>query len=122
MSYVETRIQEAQFFVFSEDMPVKEYFLNKGQENIHIVNIAVPDKDIVEWGLLSQCRHHIITNSTYSWWSAFAADYVDKQVFIPEKELYLQRENADVYLREGERYGDEHYNNYFLPEYEVLPL
>ncbi len=122
MEFVASKIEGAEFYIFSEDMPVKEHFRSKGQDNIHVVTVDVPDKDIVEWGLLSQCRHHIITNSTFSWWSAFAADYDDKQIFIPEKALYLQRENADIFLSEGQKYGDDHYFNYFPPEYQVLPL
>ncbi len=122
IEYAASQIENAQFFIFSEDDQVKAYFKDAGQSNIHIVNICVPDKDIVEWGLLAQCRHHILTNSTFSWWSAFAADYEDKQVFIPEKELYLQRENADIFLGKDQKYGDAHYTNYFPPDWYVIPV
>lgn len=107
------------FFIFSEDEGVKEFFRQKGKHNIRIVTLQSKNKDMMEWHLLSMCHHHVVTNSTYSWWSAFAADYPDKRVFIPDMKQYLERENADIY-RGKDPYGEEHYLNYFLPEYEVI--
>ncbi len=107
------------FYIFSEDEGVKEFFRQKGQKNIRIVTLQSKNKDMMEWHLLSTCHHHVVTNSTYSWWSAFAADYPDKRVFIPDMKQYLERENSDIF-RGKDLYGEEHYLNYFLPEYEVI--
>lgn len=112
-------LEDPVFYIFSEDDFVKNYFEEKHEKNIKIVSLNCDNKDMMEWHLLSCCHHHVITNSTYSWWSAFAADYSDKRVFIPTEEEYLQRENADIYRGEVP-YGIEHYKEYFLPKYEVL--
>lgn len=118
--YINGIIENPVFYIFSEDDVVKTYFEEKKQKNIRIVTLNCENKDMMEWHLLSQCHYHVVTNSTYSWWSAFVADYPGKRVFIPQMDEYLKRENADIY-RGSKLYGKEHYTEYFLPEYEVLP-
>lgn len=122
ISYIEKIIPKATFFILSEDQWVKERFRKLNKRNIDIIDLDIHNRDIIEWYVISQCKHHIITNSTYSWWAAFAGSYEKKRVFIPNEELYMQRENADIFLDKDVSYKKEHYVNYFLPSYEVLPF
>ena len=34
---------------------------------------------------MSMARHHIIANSSYSWWAAWLADQADQHVIMPER-------------------------------------
>lgn len=118
--HLRTTLENPVFYVFSEDDSVKDYFAGKNDRNIRIVTLNCKNKDVMEWHLLSKCHHHVLTNSTYSWWSAFAADYPGKRVFIPQMDEYLMRENADIF-KGSKKYGEQHYRDYFPKEYEVLP-
>ena len=41
--------------------------------------------DIEEMAIISHCKHHIIANSTYSWWSAYINPDPDKIVCYPDE-------------------------------------
>lgn len=121
IEYVRKQLNNPTFFILSQDDEVIKHFTNYS-DNVKIINFNCKNKDIMEWYALSQCKHHIITNSTYSWWAAYISDYSGKRVFVPDSDLYLEKENAATYKSESVRYGLSHYHNYFLPEYEVIPF
>jgi hypothetical protein len=77
-------VPDAVFFVFSDDIPwvrknlqiiYPHYFIdhNKGKQNF------------VDMQLMSMCKHHIIANSTFSWWGAWLNKYEHKMVIAPAK-------------------------------------
>lgn len=80
------------FFYFFTDEP--DYVKDKFQ--------AIKNKEIVSHGeansildmeLMSACRHHIVSNSTFSWWSAFLDD--QREITIAPK--YSIKKSDGVY-------------------------
>lgn len=51
--------------------------------------------------LMSQCRHHIIANSTFSYWGAMLAHHDNQTVIAPKK--WFIWENPDIFPEEWER-------------------
>lgn len=70
------------FFVFSDDMEwCKENFSNL--DNFIFVLHDIDD-EIADLWLMSQCKHHIIANSSFSWWGAWLSKADDnKRVYAP---------------------------------------
>jgi len=66
---------DADFLFFSDDMDwVKENFVG---ENIKYSN---SNSAIVDFAMVTLCDHHILANSSFSWWSAWLNHSPDKKV------------------------------------------
>lgn len=86
IEYMKEQTKNPLFVFFSDDMTwVRE-------------NISIGDAIYVEhnrtldaWQdmfLMTQCRHHIIANSTFSWWGAWLNERTDKIVVAPKRWWY----------------------------------
>lgn len=42
------------------------------------------DNDYAEFVLMSRCKHHILANSSFSWWASYLNKNPDKTVFAPQ--------------------------------------
>jgi len=72
------------FFIFSDDLAwVKENF--EFIENKVFIELGEEIPDYEELYLLSQCKHNIIANSSFSWWGAWLNQNPDKIVIAPEQ-------------------------------------
>ncbi|HBS26846.1 MAG TPA: hypothetical protein DD827_06940 [Gammaproteobacteria bacterium] len=87
MDYYDTAMrllssQNSTFVIFSDDMTwVKEKFYSSDYPLLFVdgVHSGVEDQR-----LLSMCHHHIIANSTFSWWGAWLGNAKDKKVVAPK--------------------------------------
>jgi hypothetical protein len=76
-----------QIFIFSDD-------IEWCKENLQIENATFADtgSDYVDLCVMSMCNHHIIANSSYSWWGAWLNPSETKRVIAPKiLILLLQR-------------------------------
>ena len=83
IAYLSERVNQPLFFVFSDDIAwVKENLVldYQYQHVLHNVNTL----DYVDLILMSQCQHHIIANSTFSWWGAWLNPSPEKIVIAPQ--------------------------------------
>ena len=74
----------AVFFIFTDDKEwCKSHFRGP---NFFTVDLSEDENtDIAEMLLMSRCKHHIIANSSFSWWAAWLNDNPSKIVIAPEK-------------------------------------
>ena len=96
MEKVKHQIENPIFYLATTDNKIIDEF--KKYENIRIVDTTGENKDINDWLCLKECKHHIITDSTYSWWAAYLSDSKDKKVFSATLEEYsgFQKHNCDI--------------------------
>ena len=93
ISYIKKRVKGAHFFVFSDDPKyAKEKY--KGSD-FTIVNINRGKDSFYDMYLMSQCKHNICANSTFSFWGARLNQYQKKYMIRP-----LKQKNCDWYVPE----------------------
>ncbi|MDB4178788.1 alpha-1,2-fucosyltransferase [Amylibacter sp.] len=71
------------FIVFSNDEKYARELLN--DTNFTIVNWNQGELSFRDMFLMSQCKHNIIANSSFSWWSAWLNNNKNKVVISPKK-------------------------------------
>lgn len=81
------KVQEPVFFLFSDDVEYAEEFAKKFLEKLnydfYIENSGNPVWEKLR--LMSNCKHFIISNSTFSWWCQFLSTNDNKVVVSPKK-------------------------------------
>lgn len=83
MAMVESHISKPKYFVFSNDLIwAKKNLTSRHELNFVDGNAFEPVEDL---RLMSSCRHHIIANSTFSWWAAWLSDVQESIVVAPKK-------------------------------------
>lgn len=88
-------ISQPVFYVFSDDIEWCKSHLDLDSTFIYIENNS-PESDL--W-LMSHCKHHIIANSTFSWWGAWLGQHSQQVVISPEPWFEIpQRHTIDPSL------------------------
>lgn len=84
ISVIKEKVDNPQFYVFTDNPQwVKENFKDLDYTLVE-GNPAVGYGSHFDMQLMSVCKHNIISNSTYSWWSAFLNKNENKIVIVPE--------------------------------------
>ncbi|MDR2481142.1 MAG: alpha-1,2-fucosyltransferase [Spirochaetaceae bacterium] len=80
--YILDRFSDAAFFVFGED---EEWINEKFKIDCKFKFVYLQAKGAgADMQLMTMCRHHIIANSSYSWWGAWLPVYPQKIVIAPD--------------------------------------
>jgi hypothetical protein len=88
---VNSKIQSPHYFIFSDDIEwVKENDLFSNLQATFIFG-NIMDKSYIDMQLMSNCKHNIIANSSFSWWGAWLNGNPDKLVVAP-KQWFLNAE------------------------------
>ena len=78
---IQQQVKDPEFFVFSDDMDrVKSHIHVK---NIHYIDWNRWEESYKDLRLMSQCKHNIIANSSFSRWWAWLNQHKNKMVIYP---------------------------------------
>lgn len=97
VEYLKKRIGNLKLFVFSDDLKwVKENL--KLEASMEFVNYENIDDGQGEMYLMSVCDHHIIANSSFSWWGAWLNCRANKIVIAPKQWMNISKEEYESIL------------------------
>lgn len=77
------KMDDPHFFVFSDDPDWAEHHIILSAPVTYIRHNT--EKNFEDMRLMSSCKHHIIANSSFSWWGAWLASNKNKVVIGPKK-------------------------------------
>lgn len=77
--------RKASYYVFSNDLDWAADHLPVPRERMHLVRNPSSGLDHEDLYLMTRCRHHIIANSSFSWWGAYLANQEDQYVSAPAR-------------------------------------
>jgi len=90
-------VPNASFFVFSDDISWAANNLSFLSPAIEIVDVKGTSQDAEELILMGYCRHHIIANSSFSWWGAWLGTTPQTVTIAPQQWIRnSRRENPDI--------------------------
>lgn len=80
---IAAKVSNPNFFIFSDDYKwvYDNFNINHPFTIVDINNI---NKPLLDMKLMSYCKHHIIANSSFSWWGAWFNLSNEKQVIAPK--------------------------------------
>jgi len=84
VEFINSKLKHAHFFAFSDDPQWVADNL-KLPYSMTIVGHNNMSKEYEDLRLIGQCKHHIIANSSFSWWGAWLNPREDKIVFAPKQ-------------------------------------
>lgn len=92
-AYMNKHIKKPHYFLFTDDV-------EWASENIRYPNMTIVSnnkgrKSYIDMYLMSQCKHNIIANSSFSWWGAWL-NQNEKKIVVAPKRWFNNHENADI--------------------------
>ncbi len=103
IAYVKEKYPEAVFYVFSNDELWAEKWCEKQQQeqqsSFVLVTGVTEEMGYLDLYLMSKCKHHIIANSSFSWWGAYLNPNREKCVIAPAK-WFGNQDCRDIYTED----------------------
>lgn len=97
MKYFKEKYENVKFYIFSNDLKwCRDNFIN---EDVTFIDWNTGKDSIFDMYLMTQCKHNIIANSTFSWWGAWLNTNPGHEVIAPKVWFYNTKTPA-VYCKD----------------------
>ncbi len=100
IQYIKEYCPDAHFFVFTNDVSwVRTWLEEKASDEFTLIEGTTEENGYLDMMLMSKCRHHIMANSSFSWWGAWLNSYKQKIITAPTP-WFGDRDCRDIYTKE----------------------
>jgi hypothetical protein len=85
INIIESRIKYPHYFIFSDDIQWCKKNINLKYPTQFVTGENAEDRFSVDFQLMQACKYFIISNSSFSWWTAWLSQNPDKIVIAPKQ-------------------------------------
>ena len=96
IDYIKNNIENPEFFVFTNDLEGAKKLVDFPKETFFVEKT----ENYEDLALMQECKHFIISNSTFSWWGAYLSENPDKKIVVPDKFRRRQKEEPAIYFKD----------------------
>ena len=96
---IKSKISNAKFFLWSNDFQnLESNFFDFDYQNINLNNVNDNiDKTILGLYLLTNCKHYVVTGSSFNWWGAWLSANQNKIIIRPSHFKNFTFNNKDLW-------------------------
>ena len=96
---IKSKISNAKFFLWSNDFQnLESNFFDFDYQNINLNNVNDSiDKTILGLYLLTNCKHYVVTGSSFNWWGAWLSPNKNKIIISPSNFKNFTFNNKDLW-------------------------
>ena len=115
MADLREKAQAGSFLVFSDDPEYCRRTLAPGGAQTVYVDWNTGSDSWRDMALMSMCDHHIIANSSFSWWGAWLGSGQGRRIIAPS--VWNRRE-----IRDSDRYYSFSFEDVVPPSWDRMPI
>ncbi len=83
---IEKRVENPRYFIFTNDTEYMNSFSEVWQgRDVHIAEANDEEHGHLDMLLMSRCRHHVLANSSFSYWGAWLGKNPDQIAILPKR-------------------------------------
>lgn len=95
IKYISERVEQPYLYIFSDDISWVKNNLKIDLPHQY-VDHNYGEESYNDMRLMSLCKHHIIANSSFSWWGAWLNSSTDKIVVAPQRWFAIDTDVSDL--------------------------
>jgi len=96
ISIINEKVENPKYFIFSDDIEWCKENLNNIDNSVIVDHSYKGDRFGEYLELMKNCKHYIIPNSSFAWWSAYLSENKDKVVIAPKRWLLNEDLIVDI--------------------------
>lgn len=98
MNYLANKIENPVFYIFSNTSKDIEWIKHNYKFFYQVQYVDLMNPDYEDLRLMYNCKHFIISNSTFSWWASYLSQNSSKIIVTPFKWINEYMEQIDIYM------------------------
>jgi len=103
MQYIAERVKDPVFYIFSNNHDDIEWIRHNYDFKMPVKYVDLRNPGCDDMRLMYNCKHFVLSKSTFSWWGSYMSQNPDKIIVAPEMELgndtWLKDENMLDFYR-----------------------